>query len=64
MGNTVAWLAFAASAFSVIISISAAWTNREKLRLDLYDRRNRIYESAVNLHALLVNWNATANDLQ
>lgn len=57
MGNTVAWVAIAISVISACIATVAAWTNREKLRLDLYDRRFRIYESALTLYGLIFHGN-------
>jgi hypothetical protein len=63
MGNAVAWVAIAISVVSAAVSLASYWTNREKLRLDLYDRRFRIYESALTLHDLLWKWSPTANDV-
>jgi hypothetical protein len=54
MSDTVSWTAVALSIASASIATVAAWTNREKLRLDLYDRRFSIYVRAADLRYQLM----------
>jgi hypothetical protein len=59
MSDTVSWTAVALSIASASIATVAAWTNREKLRLDLYDRRFSIYVRAADLRYQLTSWDPT-----
>lgn len=60
--NLVPWFALAISIGSVCFAGAGWWTNREKLRLDLYNRRFDIYNRTLDLlHALEV-WNPTASE--
>jgi hypothetical protein len=58
--NVISWLALAVSIGSLSFAGFGSWLNREKLRLDLYNRRFDIYSRTLDLlHALEV-WNPTA----
>jgi hypothetical protein len=50
------WLAFAVSLASLFIAASAFWTSREKLRLDLYNRRFDVYSRALDYAHSLDDW--------
>jgi hypothetical protein len=62
MTNVVPWFALAVSAASAFFA-GAAWvTNREKVRLDLYNRRFDVYSRTLDfLHALGV-WKPTESE--
>jgi hypothetical protein len=62
MHNTVAWVAIAVSIVSAAISLASYWTTREKLRLDLYDRRFNIYKNAAELHRSIQEWTFSSDE--
>lgn len=62
MGNTVAWVAIAISVVSAVVALASYWTAREKLRLDLYDRRFQIYRRAIELHKTVLFWSPTERE--
>jgi hypothetical protein len=64
MNNAVAWVAIAISLVSASISLASYWTNREKLRLDLYDRRLRIYKRALDLYTEVMRWAPSPGELE
>jgi len=53
------WLAFAVSLASLLVAAGAFWTSREKLRLDLYNRRFEIYGQVLDYVHALDDWNPT-----
>jgi len=62
--NLVPWFALAVSIGSLGFAGAGWWINREKLRLDLYNRRFDIYNRTMDLlHALEV-WNPTSSEKQ
>jgi len=58
--NMVSWLALAVSVGSLSFTGLGSWLNREKLRLDLYNRRFDIYSHTLDLLHALESWNPTA----
>src|SRR5437764_13744295 len=53
MSNAVQWLALSTSILSVGVAGAAWWLSREKLRLDLYNRRFDVYNRTLDFyHAL------------
>jgi hypothetical protein len=56
------WFALAVSVISVSFAGAAAWTSREKLQLDLYNRRFDIYSRTLDLLHILDVWNPTASE--
>ena len=58
-GNAVPWIALAVSAFSVCFTALATWTSREKLRLDLYNRRFDVYSRTLDLYHAMLEWRST-----
>jgi hypothetical protein len=64
MNNAVAWVAIAISVVSASISLASYWTNREKLRLDLYDRRFNIYKRSLDLYTAILKWGPTPQEIQ
>jgi hypothetical protein len=56
MTNPVAWMAFAVSVVSALISGYAFWVDREKLRLELYAKRFDIYTRSVDFWHLFTEW--------
>lgn len=62
--NLVPWFALTVSIGSLCFAGAGWCTNREKLRLDLYNRRFDIYNRTLDLlHALEV-WNPTSSEKQ
>jgi hypothetical protein len=49
-GNPVAWIAIGVSGLSLLFAALAWWINREKLRLDLYNRRFDICKEALQYY--------------
>ena len=59
MSDALPWISFAVSVFSVSIAGSAWWVSREKLRLDLYNRRFDIYLRTLDFWHALGDWKPT-----
>ena len=57
--NTVAWIALAVSAGSACFAGVASWTSRERLRLDLYNRRFDVYSRTLDFYHALLGWKPT-----
>jgi hypothetical protein len=57
--NAVPWIALAVSAFSLCFTGLATWTNREKLRLDLYNRRFDVFSRTLDFYHALLGWEPT-----
>jgi hypothetical protein len=53
------WFAFAISLASLLVAAGAFWTSREKLRLDLYNRRFDVYSRMLDYVHALDDWNPT-----
>jgi hypothetical protein len=53
----------AISVLSLLFAGAAWWINREKLRLDLYNRRFDIYSRTLDLLHALETWNPTAAEI-
>lgn len=64
MNSVIAWIAIAISVVSASISLAAYWTNRERFRLELYDRRFEIYGRAHDLYSLVLKWVPTAYEME
>ena len=60
--NTVAWIALAVSAGSACFAGVASWTSRERLRLDLYNRRFEIYSRTLDFYHALLEWKPTESE--
>ena len=56
MSDALPWIAIVVSIMSAAFAGTAWWTSREKLRLDLYDRRFKIYLKTINLYHILSRW--------
>jgi hypothetical protein len=59
VNKIVPWVALAVSVSSVCFAGAAWWTNRQKLRLDLYSRRFDIYSRTLNFYHDLLEWKPT-----
>src|ERR1700691_607728 len=62
MTNVVPWLALAVSVASACFAGAAWWTGREKLRLDIYNRRFDVYSRALDFYQALLEWNPTGSE--
>jgi hypothetical protein len=58
VSSIVSCLALLASAASISVAVAVWRTSREKLRLDLYDRRFDIYSRALDFYHVLLPWDA------
>jgi hypothetical protein len=59
VSGAIAWIALAVSAVSVCFAGAVWWTSREKLRLDLYNRRFDIYSRTLDFFHALGGWEPT-----
>ena len=59
MCNIVPWLAVAVSAVAACFAGAAWWISREKLRLDIYNRRFDVYSRTLDFYHALSEWNPT-----
>jgi hypothetical protein len=62
MNSNATWIALAVSILSAIFAGAAWWISREKLRLDLYNRRFDIYLKTLDFWHALSTWNPTQNE--
>jgi hypothetical protein len=62
LNNPVPWIALIVSVASAGFAGSAFWVSREKLRLDLYNRRFEIFRAAVDFSNVISAW--TGSDEQ
>jgi hypothetical protein len=62
--NLAQWAALAVSTASLCVAFAVWWTNREKLRLDLYNRRFDIYSRTLDLLHALETWNPTPSEIK
>jgi hypothetical protein len=60
--NNVAWIALAVSVVSACFAGVASWTSRERLRLDLYNRRFEVYSRTLDLYHALLEWKPTETE--
>lgn len=60
--NAVPWIALAVSGLSVCFAGLAFWTSREKLRLDLYNRRFDVYSRTLDFYHALLGWAPTQSE--
>jgi len=56
------WIAFVLAVVSVFFTGFAAWTGREKLRLDLYNRRFDIYSRTLDFYHVFLVWNPSEKE--
>jgi hypothetical protein len=56
LNSAIPWIALAVSVASACFACAAWWTSREKLRLDLYNRRFEIFRAAVDFSNVLSAW--------
>jgi len=59
MGNVVPLFALTVSVASACLASAAWWTSREKLRLDLYNRRFDVYSRTLDFYHSLHEWTPT-----
>jgi Ser/Thr protein kinase RdoA (MazF antagonist) len=59
VSNAVPWLALVVSVASAFFAGAASWISREKLRLDLYNRRFDIYSRTLDFYHALSDWRPT-----
>jgi hypothetical protein len=59
MNNIVPWIALAVSVASACFAATASWTSRERLRLDLYNRRFDVYSRTLDFYHALLEWKPT-----
>jgi hypothetical protein len=59
VGNAIPWLAFFVSVVSAFFAGAAFWISREKLRLDLYNRRFDVYRRTLDFYHALHDWSPT-----
>jgi hypothetical protein len=57
--DALPWFALAVSVVSASFASAAWWTNREKLRLDLYNRRFDVYSRTLDFYHALLEWKPT-----
>lgn len=62
MSTVVALIALAVSVASVCLAGAVWWTNREKLRLDLYNRRFDVYSRTLDFYHALLEWKPTERE--
>jgi hypothetical protein len=62
MSNALPWIALVVSILSAAFAGSAWWISREKLRLDLYDRRFGVYLRTLDFWYALSDWKPTDNE--
>lgn len=58
-GATLSFVALIISFASASFAGIAAWSNRQKLRLDLYNRRFDVYSRALDFYHALLRWEPT-----
>ena len=63
LNNVISWLAVGISVASLCLAGAAWWTSREKLRLDLYNRRFEIFRAAVDFSNILSVWTGSDEQL-
>jgi len=59
LSSVVPWLSSAVSLISVFFTAAVWWVSREKLRLDLYNRRFKVYSRTLDLFHILETWSPT-----
>jgi hypothetical protein len=59
VSSAIPWIALAVSVVSVCFAGAAWWTSREKLRLDLYNRRFDVYSRTLDFYHALLSWEPT-----
>ena len=57
--NAISLLAFIVAVASACVAALAAWTNLQKLRLDLYNRRFDVYSRTLDFYHEISEWNPT-----
>jgi len=62
MNNALPWIALGVSVLSAIFAGCAWWINREKLRLDLYNRRFDIYLKTLDFWYAMSEWSPTQRE--
>ncbi len=62
MAHIVSLAALAVSLASACVACAVWWTNREKLRLDLYNRRFDIYSRTLDLYHALLKWSPSETE--
>ncbi len=60
--RVVSLVALAVSVASVCFAGGVWWTNREKLRLDLYNRRFEVYSRTLDFYHALLEWKPTEQE--
>jgi hypothetical protein len=63
MVHVVSLAALAVSLASACVACAVWWTNREKLRLDLYNRRFDIYNRTLDFYHALLKWNPSEMEM-
>ncbi|MGC2285089.1 MAG: hypothetical protein WA542_07570 [Candidatus Acidiferrum sp.] len=59
VSGAIPWIALAVSVVSVCFAGAVWWTSREKLRLDLYNRRFDVYSRTLDFYHALLGWEPT-----
>jgi hypothetical protein len=59
VSNAVPWLALIVSVASALFTAAAVWISRERLRLDLYNRRFDVYSRTLDFCHALFDWRPT-----
>jgi hypothetical protein len=62
MTELVPLLALPVSLLSAGVAYAAWWTSREKLRLDLYNRRFDVYSRTLDFYHVLLKWSPTERE--
>src|SRR5208283_3299593 len=59
VSRLISMIALAVSAASLCVAGLAWWINRERLRLDLYNRRFDVYSRTLDFYHALIEWKPT-----
>jgi hypothetical protein len=62
--NALGWVALFVSVGSLSVAFLAAWSNRERLRFDLYNKRFDIFIAAVNFSNAMSVWSGSEEQIK